>query len=195
MKLKSDTKILITGGAGFIGSNLADYLVANKYTSITVLDNLSTGSIINIDQHLSENRLKFINGDITSFATCVEATRGADVVFHQAALGSIPRSIKDPQATHATNVNGFLNMLEAARVNKVKRFVYASSSSVYGDNTAVKKKEEDTGTPLSPYAVTKKSNELYAKVYADIYEMEIIGLRYFNVFGPKQNPAGPYAAF
>jgi UDP-N-acetylglucosamine 4-epimerase len=124
----------------------------------------------------------------------MKATKGIDVVLHQAALGSVPRSIENPVNTHNVNVNGFVNMLEAARHNKVKRFVYASSSSVYGDNTDLPKKEEKTGKPLSPYAVTKVTNELYAKVFSDVYKMEIIGLRYFNVFGPKQNPSGPYAA-
>jgi UDP-N-acetylglucosamine 4-epimerase len=187
-------KILITGGAGFIGSNIVDYLVGMGHQQIVVLDNLETGSLQNIDAHILNNKITFIEGDITDPAACLQATQEVDIVLHQAALGSVPRSIENPVKTHRVNVNGFINMLEAARHNKVKRFVYASSSSVYGDNITLPKLEEVVGNPLSPYAVSKKTNELYAKVYAELYGMEIIGLRYFNVFGPKQNPAGPYAA-
>ena len=189
-----DKKILITGGAGFIGSNIVDYLVANNYKHITVLDNLETGNIKNIQTHIDAKKIQFIEGSISNYDTCLAATKNQDVILHQAALGSVPRSIINPLATHQTNVTGFINMLEAARTNKVNRIVYASSSSVYGDDLNMPKKEEIVGNPLSPYAVSKKTNELYANVFASTYQMEIIGLRYFNVFGPKQNPAGPYAA-
>ena len=189
-----DKKILVTGGAGFIGSNIIDYLVANNYKHITVLDNLETGNIKNIQAHLDSKKIQFIQGSISDYDTCLAATKGQDVILHQAALGSVPRSIANPLATHKTNVTGFINMLEAARINQVKRVVYASSSSVYGDDMNMPKKEDVVGNPLSPYAVSKKTNELYAAVFASTYQMEIIGLRYFNVFGPKQNPAGPYAA-
>lgn len=186
--------ILITGGAGFIGSNIIDYLVAHNYKQISVLDNLETGNIINIKKHIDAGKIAFTEGDIGDFDTCKKVTAGVDVILHQAALGSVPRSIATPLATHKTNVTGFVNMLEAARENKVKRFVYASSSSVYGDDMHMPKREEIVGNPLSPYAVSKKANELYGNVFASVYDMEIIGLRYFNVFGPKQNPQGPYAA-
>ncbi len=185
-------KILITGGAGFIGSNIVDYLVSINHPNITVLDNLQTGSLSNIEQHLS--KINFIKGDITNFDTCLKATKNCDLILHQAALGSVPRSIEKPLDTHNTNVTGFINMLEAAKQNLVKRFVYASSSSVYGDDLTLPKTEEHVGNPLSPYAVSKKTNELYANVFASLYNLQIIGLRYFNVFGPKQNPNGPYAA-
>lgn len=186
--------ILVTGGAGFIGSNLVDYLVKLDGIKITVLDNLSTGSLKNIEEHIASRKIDFLKGDITSYDDCLKATLNVDIVLHQAALGSVPRSIQDPLTTHASNVTGFLNVLEACRQNKVKRVVYASSSSVYGDDKNLPKMEEVVGNPLSPYAVSKKTNELYAKVFADLYQMELIGLRYFNVFGPKQNPSGPYAA-
>lgn len=187
-------RILITGGAGFIGSNITDYLVANKYEHITVLDNLETGNIHNIKKHIDSGTIHFIEGNIFDYETCLTATKNQDIILHQAALGSVPRSIANPLATHQTNVTGFINILEAARQNKVNRIVYASSSSVYGDDLNMPKEEEVVGNPLSPYAVSKKTNELYANVFAATYQMEIIGLRYFNVFGPKQNPAGPYAA-
>jgi UDP-N-acetylglucosamine/UDP-N-acetylgalactosamine 4-epimerase len=186
--------ILVTGGAGFIGSNIVDYLVKNNFSKITVLDNLSTGNLDNIQDHIVNRTIDFYKGDITSYDDCLKATLNVDIVLHQAALGSVPRSIQDPLSTHAVNVTGFVNMLEACKQNKVKRFIYASSSSVYGSDITLPKTEDKTGDPLSPYAVSKKTNELYARVFAELYNLEIIGLRYFNVFGPKQNPAGPYAA-
>ncbi len=189
-----DKKILITGGAGFIGSNIIDHLVAHQYKHITVLDNLETGSLKNIQSHIDSKKITFIEGSISDYEVCLHATANQDVILHQAALGSVPRSIINPLATHKTNVTGFINILETARNNGVKRVVYASSSSVYGDHLSMPKKEDVVGNPLSPYAVSKKTNELYAAVFASTYNMEIIGLRYFNVFGPKQNPAGPYAA-
>lgn len=189
-----DKKILITGGAGFIGSNLVDYLVGIGHRKIVVIDNLETGYLKNIETHVNAKNVEFILGDIRNYQDCEKAVKGCDIVLHQAALGSVPRSIEKPLQTHATNVTGFINMLEAAKNNKVKRFVYASSSSVYGDDLNLPKREEKVGNPLSPYAVSKKANELYAAVFAKLYNMEIIGLRYFNVFGPKQNPNGPYAA-
>ncbi|MBK9283222.1 MAG: NAD-dependent epimerase/dehydratase family protein [Sphingobacteriaceae bacterium] len=192
--MNADSKILITGGAGFIGSNIVAKLVSLGYKNISVLDNLETGFIQNIQEFIEENKIEFIRGDITDYQTCLNVTAGKEIILHQAALGSVPRSIEFPMNTLHVNVNGFNNMLDAARINKVKRFVYASSSSVYGDDLTLPKKEDIVGNPLSPYAISKKTNELYAKVYADLYGMEIIGLRYFNVFGPKQNPNGPYAA-
>jgi UDP-N-acetylglucosamine/UDP-N-acetylgalactosamine 4-epimerase len=194
MSALKNKSVLVTGGAGFIGSNLVQHLVKLGCAKITVLDNLVTGSIKNIQDQINGNQIVFIEGDITDAETCLRVTQQTDIVLHQAALGSVPRSIQNPVNTHQVNVNGFLNMLEASRLNKVKRFIYASSSSVYGDDQSLPKTEEITGNPLSPYAVSKKTNELYAKVYAELYQMEIIGLRYFNVFGPGQNPEGPYAA-
>ncbi len=187
-------KILITGGAGFIGSNIIEHLVKLGHQNIVVLDNLETGYLKNIQNFVDAGKVNFILGNIRSLEDCVKASEGCDIILHQAALGSVPRSIQNPLDTHATNVTGFINMLEAAKTNKVKRFVYASSSSVYGDDLNFPKREDKVGNPLSPYAVSKKTNELYASVFANLYHMEIIGLRYFNVFGPKQNPIGPYAA-
>ncbi len=187
-----EKRILITGGAGFIGSNIVDYLISIGHKHITVLDNLETGSLTNLHQHL--DKINFIQGDITNYDTCINATKNCDVVLHQAALGSVPRSIANPTNTHTTNLTGFLNMLEACKANQVKRFVYASSSSVYGSDETLPKQEDKTGQPLSPYAITKVANELYANVFYQLYNLEVIGLRYFNVFGAKQNPAGPYAA-
>lgn len=192
--MKENTSILITGGAGFIGSNIVDHLVRSNYKKITVLDNLDTGYLENIQNHIDSKSISFIKGDITDPSTCMRICNGIDIVLHQAALGSVPRSIEFPMNTFSVNVTGFMNMIEASRLNKVKRFVYASSSSVYGDDRTLPKIENIVGHPLSPYAVSKKTNELFAKVYAELYQMEIIGLRYFNVFGPKQNPSGPYAA-
>jgi UDP-N-acetylglucosamine 4-epimerase len=185
---------LITGGAGFIGSNLVEYLLKFGAGKVRVLDNLSTGNIKNIEEFLTNTAFEFIEGDIRELATCQKACEGIEYVAHQAALGSVPRSINDPIATNEVNVNGFLNMLVATRDNKCKRFVYAASSSTYGDSIELPKVEDRIGKPLSPYAVTKYVNELYADVFARIYGMETIGLRYFNVFGPKQSPNGEYAA-
>ncbi len=186
-------KILITGGAGFIGSNLCDHFVENEY-DVVCLDNLSTGFMYNIEHLMSRDNFRFIQGDICNIETCREAVKGCDVVLHEAALGSVPRSINNPIATNATNIDGFLNMLVAARDEGVKRFVYAASSSTYGDSKELPKIEHNIGRPLSPYAITKFVNELYANVFSSLYGMETIGLRYFNVFGRRQDPNGAYAA-
>jgi len=188
------SKFLVTGGAGFIGSHIVDYLLQNNAAEVVVLDNLSEGYKNNIAQWLSDERFKFIEGDICNYETVKRAMKGIDFVSHQAALGSVPRSIKDPIATNNANVTGFLNVLNAAREAQVKRIVFASSSSVYGDSPILPKVENQIGQPLSPYAVTKRVNELYADVFYKTYGMEVIGLRYFNIFGPRQNPDGPYAA-
>ena len=185
---------LITGGSGFIGSNLVEYLIKYNAGKVRVLDNLLTSSIDNIKPFIGLPNFEFIEGDIRDTEMCRKACENIDLVSHQAALGSVPRSVKDPQATHSINATGFLNMLVASRDAGVKRFVYASSSSVYGDHPVLPKKEEETGNPLSPYAVSKKTNELYANVFASAYNMQIAGLRYFNVFGPNQSPEGAYAA-
>ncbi|MEO8761161.1 MAG: SDR family oxidoreductase [Bacteroidia bacterium] len=190
----SKTNFLVTGGAGFIGSNLVNFLLQNKAQKVRVLDDLSTGYKTNIEPFLANPAFEFIEGSIVNVSDCEHSVNDIDVVLHQAALGSVPRSINDPAATNAVNVSGFLNMLNAAKNNKVKRFVYASSSSVYGDDKTMPKVENITGGLLSPYAVTKKTNELYADVFYKTYGLEVIGLRYFNVFGPKQNIKGPYAA-
>lgn len=188
-------KVLVTGGAGFIGSNLCEYLLTHDY-EVVCLDNFATGKFENIFPLLNQypNAFKLIVGDICNLADCQKATVGVDYVLHEAALGSVPRSIKDPAATNAVNIGGFLNMLIAARNEGVKRFIYAASSSTYGDNQSLPKVEEFIGKPLSPYAVTKYVNELYADVFAKIYNIECIGLRYFNVFGRRQDPFGAYAA-
>ena len=193
MKLITNKKILITGGAGFIGSNLCDYFIA-KNNHIVCLDNLSTGKLSNIEHLLGRNDFHFIEGDIRNLETCKQACEGVGYVLHQAALGSVPRSINDPITTNEVNISGFLNMLVAARDAKVKRFVYAASSSTYGDSTELPKVEERIGKPLSPYAVTKYVNELYAHVFGLNYGLECIGLRYFNVYGRRQDPNGAYAA-
>jgi len=190
----SKKSFLITGGTGFIGSNLVEYLVTFGAGKIRVLDNLATSSLDNITKFLPEKNVEFLEGDIRDGSICRKACEGMDYVLHQAAMGSVPRSIKDPYTTHEVNSTGFVNMLLAARDAGVKRVVYASSSSVYGDSKALPKREAETGNPLSPYAVSKKTNELYALVFASAYKMEIIGLRYFNVFGPNQSPDGAYAA-
>ena len=186
-------KILITGGAGFIGSNLCEYFI-NKGNEVRCLDNLSTGHIENIEMLMKNPKFQFIKGDIRDLDVCKEAVAGVDYVLHEAALGSVPRSIKDPLTTNAVNIGGFLNMIMAARDCKVKRFVYAASSSTYGDSKVLPKVEEQIGKPLSPYAITKYVNELYADVFSKTYGMECIGLRYFNVFGRRQDPNGAYAA-
>lgn len=185
---------LITGGAGFIGSHIVQYLVKYNAGRIRVMDNLATGSLENIQEYIDKGKVEFYNGDIVNFEDCLNAASGIDFVSHQAALGSVPRSIEFPLATHRTNVDGFVNMLLASRQKGCKRFVYASSSSVYGDHPALPKKEENIGNALSPYAASKKADELYAEVYHKVYGTEVIGLRYFNIFGPRQSPSGPYAA-
>jgi UDP-N-acetylglucosamine/UDP-N-acetylgalactosamine 4-epimerase len=188
-------RILVTGGAGFIGSNLVERLLAREdVEQVRVLDNLSTGSMKNIEELEQNPKLEFILGDIRDYDVCINACNGMDLVSHQAALGSVPRSINDPLTTNAVNITGTLNIFTAAKEKKVKRVVYAASSSTYGDHPGLPKTEDKIGNPLSPYAVTKLVNELYARVYANVYGLETIGLRYFNVFGPKQNPAGAYAA-
>lgn len=185
---------LITGGAGFIGSNLVEYLLNNGAKYVRVLDNLSNGFRKNIEQFLTLPNFQFIEGDIRNLETCKKACAGIDFVSHQAALGSVPRSIKDPITSNEVNISGFINMLIAARDAHIKRFVYAASSSTYGDSKVLPKREDQIGMPLSPYAVTKFTNELYGHVFALNYGISIIGLRYFNVFGPKQDPYGAYAA-
>ncbi len=190
---------LVTGAAGFIGSNLVECLLGAEQT-VVGLDNFATGYQRNIDEALAgvagdaKSRFRFIEADIRDHAACDESVKGVDVVLHQAALGSVPRSIADPIATHGTNVDGFLNMLDATRRSDVRRFIYAASSSTYGDEPSLPKREERIGAPLSPYAVTKLVNELYAAVYARTYGFKATGLRYFNVFGPRQDPEGAYAA-
>jgi UDP-N-acetylglucosamine 4-epimerase len=188
-----DRLYLVTGGAGFIGSNMVEHLLGLGYR-VRVLDDLSTGYMANLEDHLSNDRFEFIKGSIVNVEDCKNAMIGVDSVIHMAALGSVPRSIDNPIATNEVNVNGFVNVLTAARDAKVERFVYSSSSSVYGDDPALVKKEDTIGNALSPYAVSKRTNELYANVFHDVYGMKVIGLRYFNVFGPKQNIKGPYAA-
>ncbi|WP_343764000.1 SDR family oxidoreductase [Gangjinia marincola] len=191
----ADFSFLITGGAGFIGSNLVEYLLKYNAKKVRVLDNLSTGFQSNLEEFIDNPSFEFVDGDITRLEDCVDVMKGIDFVSHQAALGSVPRSIKDPLASHNANVNGFLNMLIAQKESEsVKRMVYAASSSTYGDSTELPKVEYTIGKPLSPYAVTKYVNELYANVFATTYAIETVGLRYFNVFGPKQSPNGAYAA-
>ncbi len=185
---------LVTGGAGFIGSNLVEYLLKYNAKKVVVLDNLATGFEVNIQPYLQLPNFEFINGTICNMEDCEKACIGIDYVFHEAALGSVPRSIKNPIATHQVNATGFINVLIAARDAKVKRIVYASSSSVYGDSKILPKVENQIGKQLSPYAVSKMTNELYAEIFSKTYNMEIIGLRYFNIFGPRQNPLGEYAA-
>jgi UDP-N-acetylglucosamine 4-epimerase len=186
-------KVLVTGGAGFIGSNLCDDLIAHENT-VVCLDNFATGKRKNIAHLLENPNFTLIEGDICNLETCHQAVKEAEIVFHQAAIGSVPRSIANPIYTNEVNISGFLNMLVAARDANVKRFVYACSSSTYGDSVQLPKVEDKIGKPLSPYAVTKYVNELYADVFARTYNMELIGLRYFNVFGMRQDPDSTYAA-
>lgn len=198
--MKKTVKLLITGGAGFIGSNLCEHFLGKGY-NVVCLDNFSTGHRHNIEPFLAgslspaaKSQFTLIEGDIRDSDTCRRAVEGCDYVLHQAALGSVPRSINDPATSNEVNISGFLNMLIAARDARVKRFIYAASSSTYGDSQALPKVEDVIGRPLSPYAITKYVNELYADVFARIYGMECIGLRYFNVFGRRQDPNGAYAA-
>lgn len=190
----SKYRFLITGGAGFIGSNLVEYLVQYGAGKIRILDNLSTGNIDNIKEYIDLPNVEFIEGDIRAYSTCQKAVEGIDFVSHQAALGSVPRSINDPVTTNEVNISGFLNVLTTAKEAQTRRMVYAASSSTYGDSKILPKQENVIGNPLSPYAVTKYVNELYAQVFSKVYGFHTIGLRYFNVFGPKQNLNGPYAA-
>jgi len=192
-KTIKNSKVLITGGAGFIGSNLIEYFLKNN-NEVVCLDNLSTGHKKNIHEFKDHPNFQMVEGDIRHLDICKLAVRDCEYVFHQAALGSVPRSIKDPVTTNSVNIDGFLNMLTAARDEEVKRFVYAASSSTYGDSKELPKIEERTGRPLSPYAITKVVNEYFAKVYSELYGLETIGLRYFNVFGKRQDPNGAYAA-
>jgi len=185
--------ILITGGAGFIGSNLCEYFLS-KGNKVVCLDNFSTGHQHNLKDFINDKNFRLIEGDIRNFENCQDAVKGVDYVLHQAALGSVPRSILDPITSNDVNVSGFLNMLTASRDAKVKRFIYAASSSTYGDSQGLPKIEEVIGKPLSPYAITKYVNELYAEIFSKTYGLETIGLRYFNVFGRKQDPEGAYAA-
>ena len=186
-------KVLVTGGAGFIGSNLCEALL-EKQNKVVCLDNFATGKRENIAGFLKNSNFTLIEGDIRNLEDCQKASQGVDYILHQAALGSVPRSIKDPITSNDVNVSGFLNILVAARDNKVKRIVYAASSSTYGDSQSMPKVEDIIGKPLSPYAITKYVNELYADIFSKTYGLETIGLRYFNVFGRKQDPNGAYAA-
>lgn len=193
MVQENKTSLLITGGAGFIGSNLCEYFLSKGY-KVTCLDNFATGHLHNLKDCIDNPNFRLIEGDIRNLADCENAVIGVDYVLHEAALGSVPRSIKDPITTNDVNVSGFLNMLVASRDAKVKRFVYAASSSTYGDSVGLPKVEDVIGKPLSPYAITKYVNELYAEIFSRTYGLETIGLRYFNVFGRKQDPNGAYAA-
>ena len=190
----SASSFLITGGAGFIGGHIAEYLLKNGAGKVRVLDNMTNGFESNIGILRQYNAFDFIEGDIRNLEICRKACEGINYVSHQAALGSVPRSIKEPYYTNDVNVGGFVNILKSAVENNVRQFVYASSSSVYGDEPSLPKIEERTGNCLSPYAVSKKANELYASVFANVYNIRIIGFRYFNIFGPRQDPYGPYAA-
>lgn len=193
IQFPDNSTFLVTGGAGFIGSNLCEALLQMGYT-VRCLDDLSTGHKENIEPFLSDTRFTFIEGDIKHLDTCMEATKGVDFVLHQAAWGSVPRSIEMPLFYEENNIKGTVNMMEAARQNGVKKFVYASSSSVYGDSTILPKKEGAEGNVLSPYALTKKTDEEYGRLYHTLYGLDTYGLRYFNVFGRRQDPNGAYAA-
>jgi len=190
----SNSRFLVTGGAGFIGGHIAEYLLKNGAAKVRVLDNMVNGFDSNLAILQQYSGFEYIQGDIRNLDTCQQACTGIDYVSHQAALGSVPRSVKEPYYTNDVNVGGFVNMLKAAVDNQVQRFVYASSSSVYGDEATLPKKEERVGNCLSPYAVSKKANELYAQVFANTYGIKLMGFRYFNIFGPRQDPDGPYAA-
>lgn len=190
----SNKSFLVTGGAGFIGSHIAEYLLVNGAGKVRVLDNMVNGFQSNLDILKAHTAFEFIEGDIRNPEICYQACKGINYVTHQAALGSVPRSIKNPQLTNEVNVGGFVNILKASVDNKVERFVYASSSSVYGDEPTLPKKEDRIGNCLSPYAVSKRVNEMYAAVFADVYKIPVMGFRYFNIFGPRQDPDGPYAA-
>jgi len=190
----SESSFLVTGGAGFIGSHLAEYLLKHGAKKVRVFDNLSNGFQSNLDILLQYSGFEFMEGDIRNIDSCRKACAGIDYVSHQAALGSVPRSIKEPVYFTDVNIGGFANMLKASIYNNIKQFVYASSSSVYGDEPTLPKQEDKIGNCLSPYAATKKTNELYAQVFADIYGIKLLGLRYFNIFGPRQDPDGAYAA-
>jgi UDP-N-acetylglucosamine/UDP-N-acetylgalactosamine 4-epimerase len=188
-------RVLLTGGAGFIGSNLAKHLIKHDLVSkLVILDNLSTGYKVNLASIINHPKLTFVYGDITNYNTCLEVCKDIDIISHQAAIGSVPRSISDPITTNNVNINGTLNILNAAKENKVNRVVFAASSSTYGDSESLPKVENIIGRPLSPYAVTKYVMELYADVFAKTFGLDYIGLRYFNVFGPCQSPKGAYAA-
>lgn len=193
-KAIGDSKILVTGGAGFVGSNIVEYLLANNAKKVVVLDNLSTGFSSNIKPFMGLTNFKFVEGDITDYNTCLTCASEVDMICHQAALGSVPRSINNPMATTKTNIDGFVNVLFAAKENDIKRVVFASSSSVFGDNSDMPKVEDKIGNQMSPYAVTKYANEVFANVFSNLYNLELIGLRYFNIFGPRQSPQGAYAA-
>jgi UDP-N-acetylglucosamine 4-epimerase len=189
----SGKKVLVTGGAGFIGSNLVGTLL-EKENFVTCLDNFSTGKRQNLKDYNSNSRFKLIEGDIRNYEDCVNAVQGAEIVFHQAALGSVPRSIKDPVTTTDVNIGGFVKMLFASKEAGVNRFIYAASSSTYGDHPDLPKVEDKIGTPLSPYGITKYVDELFGTNFAKTYGIDVIGLRYFNVFGRRQDPDGAYAA-
>jgi UDP-N-acetylglucosamine 4-epimerase len=190
----SNSHFLVTGGAGFIGSHLSEYLLKNGAARVRVLDNMLNGFDTNLAQFKQYPAFEMLEGDIRNPEVCQQACKGIDYVSHQAALGSVPRSIKEPVYFNEVNVGGFVNMLKAAVDNNIQQFVYASSSSVYGDEPTLPKVESRIGNCLSPYAATKKTDELYAQVFADVYGLKVMGFRYFNIFGPRQDPDGPYAA-
>lgn len=191
----SKLKVLITGGAGFIGSHLVDYFLRHQTGEVRIVDDFSAGNARNLKEWKENKALTIINGDIRDFELCRKSCEDIDIVFHQAAYNSVPRSINEPLKTTQINIDGTVNLLEASVKNKVKRFIYASSSSVYGTNKEMPKMESKIGEPLSPYALTKAAGEQYANIYSSLFNIETIGLRYFNVFGPRQNPDGDYAAF